>query len=50
MKNYEYQVTFSTGEKENVIAKGIKDAVIIARGEQLKKGNRDIVISTHQVR
>ncbi len=50
MKNYEYKVKFSNGEEETVIAQRIKEAVIIAQSEQIKKGHSYIVISTHQVK
>ena len=39
MKNEKYLVRFATGQEEEVYAIGDQEAVILAKAQQIKKGN-----------
>ena len=49
MKLQQYEVVFYTGEIEKVDASCLKDAMILAKAEQIKKGNNHLVRQTKEL-
>ena len=49
MKLNRYEVTFFTGKIEIVDASCFKDAIILAKAEQIKKGNNHLVKQTKEL-
>ena len=44
-----YLVIFKTGRHEIVYAGGLEDATILAKAEQIKKGNKHTIMSVFKV-